>query len=101
MAMDMGKVMRQARKMQSEMEEAQAEIADTEFSCTAGGGAVEATVNGKPELTSLTIDPAALDDVEMLQDMVMAAVNGAIAEAKNATQERLGSITDGMNIPGM
>lgn len=103
MAMDMGKVMRQARKMQSKMEEAQAEIADTEFSCTAGGGAVEATVNGKPELTSLTIDPAALDpdDVEMLQDMVIAAVNGAIAEARNATQERLGSITDGMNIPGM
>lgn len=103
MAMDMGSMMRQARKMQSEMETAQTELAAKQYTRTAGGGAVEATVSGKMQLVSLKIDPEAVDpsDVDMLQDMVMAAVNGALTDAQTATQQRMESIAGGLNIPGM
>ena len=70
---------------------------------TAGGGAVRATVSGDLKLTSLTIDPAAVDpdDVELLQDMVVAAVNDAIGQVNDAANAQMSSITGGLNIPGL
>ncbi len=101
--MDMNRMMKQARKMQEQMTKAQQEVAEQEFTATAGGGAVEATVKGNMRLVSLKIDPEAVDpdDVEILQDMIVAAVNGAIEDAETTTNDRMNAITGGLNIPGM
>ena len=103
MAMDMNKMMKQARKMQAEMQKAQEELAVQEFTATAGGGVVEATVNGSMRVVSIAIDPEAVDpeDVEMLQDMVMAAVNEALDTAEQTTTDRMNKLTGGLNIPGL
>ena len=103
MAMDMNKMMKQARKMQAEMQKAQEELAVQEFTATAGGGVVEATVNGSMRVVSIAIDPDAVDpeDVEMLQDMVMAAVNEALDTAEQTTTDRMNKLTGGLNIPGL
>ena len=103
MAMDMNKMMKQARKMQAEMQKAQEELAVQEFIATAGGGVVEATVNGSMRVVSIAIDPEAVDpeDVEMLQDMVMAAVNEALDTAEQTTTDRMNKLTGGLNIPGL
>lgn len=100
--MDMKQMMRQAQKMQRELNKAQAELAEMTFEGTAGGGMVKATCTGDLRLTSLTIDPEAVDpeDVEMLQDMILAAVNEATRAANEANDSRLGSLTGGMGIPG-
>lgn len=103
MAMDMNKMMKQAQKMQLELARAQEEIREFTFTATAGGGMVEATAKGDGTLAALRIDPEAVDpdDVEMLEDMVTAAVNEALRGIAAESEERLGSVTGGMGIPGL
>ena len=103
MAMDMNRMMKEARKMQAEMERAQAEMEEREFSATAGGGAVEATVKGSMQLVGLKIDPEAVDpdDIEMLEDLIIAAVNGAMSAASTEMSTAMESITGGLSIPGL
>lgn len=101
--MNMQQMMKQARKMQEQLAAAQENLKTQSVDASAGGGTVKATVNGEMELTSLTIDPDACDpeDVEMLQDMIMAAVNEAIRGVNELANKQMGAITGGMNIPGM
>ena len=101
--MNMQQMMKQARKMQDQLAAAQENLKTQSVDASAGGGMVKATVNGEMELTSLTIDPDACDpeDVEMLQDMIMAAVNEAIRGVNELANKQMGAITGGMNIPGM
>ncbi len=103
MAMNMNQMMKQARKMQAEMTKAQEELANAEYSASAGGGMVEVTIKGDMHLQSIKIDPEAIDteDIEMLEDMILAAINEAQSQAEQATSERMGSITGGLNIPGL
>lgn len=91
-------MIKQAQKMQADMEKTQAELLEKEYSATAGGGVVSATVDGKHTLKSLTIDPEAVDpdDVEMLQDMIIAAVNEAMKQAEEAGQELMGKMAGGL-----
>lgn len=100
--MDMKQMMRQAQKMQKELNKAQEEIATMSFEATAGGGMVTAVASGDMAITSLTIDPDAVDpeDVEMLQDMVVAAVNEALRGVSELSNQRMSAVTGGMNIPG-
>ena len=93
-------MIKQAQKMQAEMLKMQAEIEEKTYTANAGGGMVSATVNGKYEVTEITIDPEAVDpeDVEMLQDMVMAAVNEALRSAQNAANTSMSKITGGLNL---
>ena len=101
--MDMKQMMRQAQKMQKELNKAQEEIATMSFEATAGGGTVTAVASGDMAITSLTIDPDAVDpeDVEMLQDMVVAAVNEALRGVSELSNQRMSAVTGGMNIPGL
>ena len=94
-------MIKQAQKMQADMEKAQAELQEKEYTATSGGGVVSATVDGKHALKDLTIDPEAVDpdDVEMLQDMIIAAVNEAIRSAMDDMSSSMGKITSGMNLP--
>ena len=96
-------MIKQAQKMQQDMLKMQEEMESKEYDATAGGGMVKAVVNGKHELLSLTINPEAVDpeDVEMLQDMVCAAVNEALRGVDQMSNARMSSVTGGMNIPGM
>ena len=96
--MDMKKMMKQAQKMQMEAARAQEEIASMEFEATAGGGMVKAVVSGNMELKSLSIEPAAVDpeDVEMLEDTVLAAVREAVAKAEELYKNKMGAIAGGM-----
>ncbi|MBR2264602.1 MAG: YbaB/EbfC family nucleoid-associated protein [Firmicutes bacterium] len=95
---NMNNLMKQAQKMQKQMEEAQKELETKEVEAAAGGGAVKAKVNGKKELVSITIDPDAVDpdDVEMLEDMIVAAVNEAMREMDNVSQASMSKITGGL-----
>lgn len=101
--MDMKQMMRQAQKMQKELNKAQEEIATMSFEAPAGGGMVTAVASGDMAITSLTIDPDAVDpeDVEMLQDMVVAAVNEALRGVSELSNQRMSAVTGGMNIPGL
>ena len=101
--MDMKKMMKQAQKMQRDAAAAQQEIAAMTFEASAGGGMVKATATGEMAITDITIDPAAVDpeDVEMLQDMVCAAVNEALRGIQELSDQRMSSVTGGMNIPGL
>ena len=101
--MNRNQMMAQARKMQEQLLAAQQKAAATEVSASAGGGAVKVTATGDLRLTSLTIDPDAVDpeDVEMLQDMVCAAVNEALRGIQELSNQRMSSVTGGMNIPGL
>jgi len=85
------------------MAEMQAELEQRQVEATAGGGMVTAVVTGKQQLVSLTIDPAAVDpeDVEMLQDLVVAAVNEAVRQSQEMVQQEMSKVTGGMNIPGL
>lgn len=85
------------------MEEMQKQLEETEVEASAGGGAVSAKANGKKEILSITIDESVVDpeDVEMLQDLVMAAVNEALRNAETMMAEEMKKITGGMNIPGL
>jgi len=97
---NMQQLMRQAQKMQQDMQRKQAELQAQEFTATAGGGMVTATVTGARELTALTIAPECVDpdDVEMLQDLVTAAVNEALRTAAETCEKELGRITGGMGL---
>ena len=99
----MAQMMARARKMQEQMNAIQQELALAEYPATAGGGMVMAVVSGDLKVKNITINPEAVDpeDVEMLQDMVMAAVNEALDTAQKAQTERMGSMTAGLNIPGL
>ncbi|MCC3145276.1 YbaB/EbfC family nucleoid-associated protein [Halanaerobium sp. Z-7514] len=101
--MDMKKLMKQAQQMQSKMAKMQEELEDKTLESTAGGGAVKVVVNGKQELVDLQIDPDAVDpdDVEMLEDLILAAVNQAMREMQEMVNEEMGKVTGGMNLPGM
>ena len=92
--------MKQAQKMQQDMMKMQEELDAKTYTATSGGGVVTAEVNGKRELTTLTIDPEAVDpdDVEMLQDMVIAAVNSALKAAETSREESMAKLTGGLNL---
>ena len=100
---NMQNLMRQAQKAQKEMEAAQAKLAETEFTASAGGGAVTVVVMGDRKVKSVKIQPDAVDaeDVEMLEDLVLAAVKEALANAQALASEKMGRATGGMNLPGM
>ena len=93
----MNNLMKQAQKMQKQMAEQAKEFETKEFTASAGGGAVSVTVSGKRELTKVQIDPDAVDpeDEEMLQDMIIAAVNEALRSAEEASQAMMGKLTGG------
>jgi DNA-binding YbaB/EbfC family protein len=100
------KMMKQMQKMQEDMARVQTELQQESVTASAGGGVVTARVSGGLELLEITIDPAAVDpeDVELLQDVVVAAVNEAMRAAQQLAQERLGSVTGGLSglgIPGL
>ena len=101
--MDMNQMMQQAQQMQLELARAQEEIQSMTYTATAGGGMVEATAVGSGSIESLKIDPEAVDpeDVEMLEDMVLVAVNEALRGVAEAGERRLASMTGGMSIPGL
>ena len=90
-------------KMQQEMAKAQEDVENSSFTASVGGGVVEATVNGKKQLTALTIQPETVDpdDVEMLQDLVISAVNEALRQADDAMNTSMSALTGGLNIPGL
>lgn len=94
-------MIKKAQKMQEDMQKMQEELENATYTATAGGGVVTATVSGKREITALEIDPEAVDpeDVEMLQDMVIAAVNEALRNAETAAAEGMQKITGGLNLP--
>ena len=96
-------IMKQAQMMQQKMAKLQEEAAQQAAEATAGGGAVTAVVTGKNQLVSLTIKPEAVDpnDVEMLQDLIVAAVNEALKKVQSKFSEEMGKITGGLNIPGL
>ncbi len=100
---NMGNIMKQARKLQEDLAKAQAEIAEMKVEATAGGGMVTAVVTGQGELTGLQIEKEVVDpdDIEMLTDLVIAAVQEAQKKAQTLSQEKLGPLAQGMNLPMM
>lgn len=96
-------MVKQAQKMQADMLKMQEELEKAEYSATAGGGVVTAVVSGKHELISLAIEPDAVDpeDVEMLQDLIIAAVNEAFRQADTAANEGMSKLTGGLNLGGL
>ena len=101
--MGYGNMAKMAQQMQAEMARVQAELDTLTVEGSSGGGAVTAIVNGHGELVSLTIDPEVVDpaDVEMLQDLVTAAVNDTLRQVKQVTEEKMARVTGGLRIPGM
>lgn len=100
---DVNALMRQAQKMQESVQEKQAELEAAEYQGSAGGGLVELTMTGKHQVTALHIKPEAvdLDDLEMLEDLVAAAVNDAVRTVDETAEAEMGKITGGMNFPGL
>ncbi|MCF0135583.1 MAG: YbaB/EbfC family nucleoid-associated protein [Lachnospiraceae bacterium] len=100
---NMNNLMKQAQRMQRQMEEAQKQLEEMTFEGSAGGGVVKVTVTGKKAVTNVTINPEAVDpdDVEMLQDLILAAVNEALTKVDEASESKMGAISGGLNIPGM
>ena len=100
---NMQQLARQAQRLQQQMTKMQEELDAREYEATSGGGMVMAKVNGKKELLELTIKPEAVDpdDVEMLQDLVMAAVNEALRTATETSEQEMGKLTGGMNLGGL
>lgn len=98
-----GDMLKQVQKMQEDMANLQADLDEREFSATSGGGMISVTVNGKHELKELKISPDAIDsdEPEMLEDLITVAINEAIANATKTSEEEMGAITGGLNIPGM
>ena len=101
--MNQAAMIKQAQKMQQEMLRMQEEMENKTYSAAAGGGMVKASVNGKHELKELKISPDAIDpdEPEMLEDLITVAINEAIANATKTSEEEMGAITGGLNIPGM
>lgn len=100
---NMGNMMKQMQKVQKQMEEMQAQLEQTEVEASSGGGAVTVKANGKKEVLSINIDESVVDpeDIEMLQDLVMAAVNEALRKAEDMMSGEMKKLTGGMNIPGL
>ncbi len=98
---NMNNMLRQAQKMQQDMMKVQEELEGESYEASAGGGVVSAVVSGKKELTRVTIDPEAVDpdDVEMLQDLIVAAVNEAMRLASEDAANRMSKFTGGLNLP--
>ena len=101
--MNMQSMMKQAQQMQARMQKMQEELEAQEVTGTAGGGVVSVTVNGRKEVINISIKPEAVDpdDVEMLEDLVLAAVNEALTQADNLASSEMSKITGGMNLGGL
>jgi DNA-binding YbaB/EbfC family protein len=99
----MGKMMKQAQQLQSKMVKLQDEMADKKVEATSGGGMVSVVANGKQQILSVKIEQEVVDpeDVEMLQDLIMAAVNDALVKSQEMVSEEMGKLTGGLNIPGL
>ena len=102
-AQNMNSMLRQAQRMQEEITVLQNDIEEREFSATSGGGVVEVVLTGKKTLKSLTIKPEAVDpeDVEMLQDLIISAVNEAVHNIASTTETEMSQITGGVSLPGL
>lgn len=98
---NMNNLMKQAQKMQRQMEENQKALEEKEFTATAGGGAVEVTVSGKKEVTKIKLSEEVVDpdDIEMLEDLIMAAVNDAFGKMEEESQSAMAKLTGGMGLP--
>jgi DNA-binding YbaB/EbfC family protein len=96
-------MMRQAQELQAKLAKAQQELGETTLEASSGGGAVKVTITGQLKILSIKISPEAInpDDVEMLEDLVLAAVTEAMAKAQQLAAERLGKLTGGLKIPGL
>ncbi|EHF02902.1 MULTISPECIES: YbaB/EbfC family nucleoid-associated protein [Olsenella] len=101
--MNMQQMMKQAQKMQQELAKAQDRLGDIQVSASAGGGMVKVSGTADMHIDSITIDPEAMDpeDVEMLQDSIVAAVNECLSAAQSAANQQLSGVTGGMSIPGL
>lgn len=99
---NMQKMMKEMQKMQSKMTQLQAELAETPVEGTAGGGVVKATVNGANQLLSINLDPEVVDpdDIDMLSDLIVAAVNDALNKSQALSDEKMGALTKGLKMPG-
>ncbi len=95
----LGGLMKQAQKMQEDMQKAQAEIANMEVTGQSGGGMVSVVMTGRHDLRKVTIDDSVMYDKEMLEDLVAAAVNDAVRQLESASKERMSGMTDGLNLP--
>ena len=100
---NMGQLMKQAQQIQTKMAKLQEDLGDRTVEASSGGGMVIVVANGRQEVLSIKIEPEVIDpdDSEMLQDLIMAAVNDALTRAKDMVNEEMGKLTKGMNIPGM
>ena len=100
---NMNNILKQAQKMQENMQKMQAELEAKEIESSVGGGAVTVKVNGKKELIDINIKPEVVDpdDIEMLQDLVISAVNEALRKVDDAQSSQMSKMTGGMNIPGL
>ena len=103
MAFNMQQMMKQAKMMQEKMAETQEELKKMEFEASAGGGAVKVRVNGDQEILEVKLNTEMIDarDLEMVEDMVMVAVNDAIKQSKDEAQNKMAGLTGGLNIPGL
>ncbi len=99
----MGNMMKQAQQLQSKMMKLQEELADKTVESSSGGGMVKVTANGRQQIISIQIEKEVVDpdDVEMLQDLVLAAINDALAKAQEMASSEMGKLTGGLNIPGL
>ena len=100
---NMQKQLAQAQAMQKQMEQMQAELEEKEFTATAGGGAISVTASGAKEIKALTIEKEVVDpdDIEMLQDLIVAAVNEVMRQVDEASESEMSKLTGGLNIPGL
>lgn len=100
---NMSSMIKQAQKMQNEITALQGEIEEREFTATSGGGAVEVVMKGNKSINSLTIKPEVVDadDIEMLQDLIISAINQAVAVVEETTEEEMGKVTGGVSLPGL
>ena len=99
----MGNMMKQAQQMQAKMMKMQEELGDKTTEAAAGGGMVKAVANGKNQIVSITIEKEVVDpeDIEMLQDLIMAAINDALVKSQEMVSQEMGKLTGGLNIPGL
>jgi DNA-binding YbaB/EbfC family protein len=99
----MGNMMKQAQKLQAKMLKMQEELGDRTVETSAGGGMISVVANGRQQVVSITIDKEVVDpdDVEMLQDLILAAVNDALSKAQEMVAGEMGKLTGGFNLPGM
>ena len=100
---NMNQLMKQAQKMQKQMEETTKALEESTYEATAGGGVVKVVVSGKKEVVSVHLEEEVVDpdDVEMLEDLVLSAINEALKKADEETSSKMGKLTGGLNIPGM